>query len=150
MQKEITEVFDSLNDISRFHNAVRSLDACSIFIKPPDKNSKTQYLKKYIDNCKEMIRNSTNAAETLLLIVICIVGKKANVALRASGKFVAPITNQLVELCNQAGDPISQEVVDKILAAMPLVVKYIQGKISDDEKDRLNELLKELESIVLV
>ena len=97
-----------------------------------------------------MIRNSTNAAETLLLIVICIVGRKANVALRASGKFVAPITNQLVELCDQAGDPISQEVVDKILAAMPLVVKYIQGKISDDEKDRLNELLKDLESIVLV
>ncbi|KAE9553398.1 hypothetical protein FO519_003408 [Halicephalobus sp. NKZ332] len=149
VQKEITELFEGLNDVGKFHNAVRSLDACSIFIKPPEKNSKTQYLNKYTEDHKEMIRNSSNAAETLLLIVICIVAKKANLAVRASGKFVAPITNQLVDLCAQADDPISQDVVDQILAAMPLVVKYIQGKIDESGKENLNEILKNLENIVL-
>uniref|UniRef100_A0AC34RDP2 E3 UFM1-protein ligase 1 homolog n=2 Tax=Panagrolaimus sp. JU765 TaxID=591449 RepID=A0AC34RDP2_9BILA len=148
-RNELTELFESLTDLTKFHDSVAKLDACNIFVKQPDKRSRAEFLANHIQHYKDLLNECDEPSRMLLLIIVLIIAIKCKVAVYATGKFVSKIAKELTDVCSEAKNPIPEDVIEKITEAMPLVVKMIQGKTDDDQTEHLNQLLNDLKAYVL-
>jgi hypothetical protein len=147
-RKTIKDLFDSLNSVETFHDIVNQLNDCGLRITSPDKKTREQLIRNYIQEYKQKLGTLNDPPSELLAFIITFIGVKTNNAVHASGKFVAPLIKKLTEVCSKFDDePVPTDITEKLTEAQGLVISLIKKKGATDEdpdRVRFNEILSNL------
>uniref|UniRef100_A0AC35FTW4 E3 UFM1-protein ligase 1 homolog n=1 Tax=Panagrolaimus sp. PS1159 TaxID=55785 RepID=A0AC35FTW4_9BILA len=132
-RKTVKDLFDSLNNVETFHDVVNQLNDCGLRITSPDKKTREQLIRAYINEYKHKLEILSDPPSELLAFIIAFIGIKTNNAVHASGKFVAPMIKKLSDICSKDDEPVPSDVIDKLIEAQRLVICLIKKKDANDE-----------------
>uniref|UniRef100_A0AC34GNI9 E3 UFM1-protein ligase 1 homolog n=1 Tax=Panagrolaimus sp. ES5 TaxID=591445 RepID=A0AC34GNI9_9BILA len=137
-RKTVKDLFDSLGNVETFHDVVNQLNDCGLRVTSPDKKTREQLVKAYINEYKQKLQILNDPPSELLAFIIAFIGIKTNNAVHASGKFVAPMIRKLAEICSKDDEPVPSDVVEKLTEAQGLVISLIKKKgATDEDSDRV-------------
>uniref|UniRef100_A0A7E4VC24 E3 UFM1-protein ligase 1 homolog n=1 Tax=Panagrellus redivivus TaxID=6233 RepID=A0A7E4VC24_PANRE len=144
-REQLQHLLQSTASLEDFYNAMETLDACGIVVKSPDKKTKAEFLAKHIADLRAQLAVLEDPPSTLLAVLLLLIALKANAAIDATGKFVGPLIDQLENVCEKVGNPISPDVTEALREAQQIVIKLFRNK---DVTDRDHECLAELFGIL--
>ncbi|KAI1733101.1 e3 UFM1-protein ligase 1 domain-containing protein [Ditylenchus destructor] len=152
----VKNLFDSLQSLDSFHEAVFGLRSCSILIKQPDKASRQEFASNYSAELETQLTSSSDPAVSLLLVVLLILHKYHKTPVNASGKFVAPLTTFLVAKNGDGENAlVPSTILDLVLDTQQLVVarlrkapKKKQTKGGEEDSSAIDENIANLKAFL--
>jgi hypothetical protein len=149
VRQSITQLFSSLTDMEKFHEAAQSLQACSIMLKPPDKKAKQEAVSTYAQDLRTQLEQSEDPPACLLLAILIVYAEKAKVAIHASGKFVSSLCKHLTATSDSLHERVAPELLELFNETQRLVVQMFKSKrMKDEETVAVNQHIHKIKSIL--
>uniref|UniRef100_A0A914GYF3 E3 UFM1-protein ligase 1 homolog n=1 Tax=Globodera rostochiensis TaxID=31243 RepID=A0A914GYF3_GLORO len=132
-QKLAKELFDGLDSVEHFHEAVqRFASHGGAMLRQPDKRERSNRLDKFGTELRSQLADCSDPPTLLLLAVLLTLKKFFGVAVHASGKFVSPLILFISSKANKVSDPSLSELRDLLMDTQRLVVACIRKERSNE------------------
>ncbi|KAH7721891.1 Protein C06G3.9 [Aphelenchoides avenae] len=148
-REALSRLFTSLTELNLFHDAVAGLGVCSLMVKPPDKKTRSDFTATRASDLRTQLNSTADAPTGLLLAVLLAYAHYAQVAVYASGKFVAPLIKHLATAGPTLTKPVSADLIALLLEAQKQVVDLIKKKnATDEDRAPLDDNLTRIKNIL--
>lgn len=110
---------------------------------------RTEFTTKRTNDLRTQLNSSTDPPTGLLLAVLLAYTQYAQIAVHASGKFVAPLIKHLAVAGGSFPKHVPDELVALLQDSQKLVVELIKKKnATDDDKAPLEEKLERIKQLL--